>query len=51
VSRGVPVRVIFRCRFCSAAPDPRTQANLERHLRELVCGEYLFSMPKRGLPW
>jgi len=26
----MPVRVVFRCEFCSALPDPETYADLER---------------------
>ena len=47
----MPVRVIFRCQFCSAAPDPETQRSLEHQLRELVCGEYLDALPGRWLVW
>ena len=49
--RPMPVRVIFRCQFCPAAPDPETQRSLERQLRELVCGEYLDALPGRWLVW
>jgi hypothetical protein len=30
----MPVRVIFRCQFCSAVPDTQTQRSLEGQLRE-----------------
>lgn len=48
---SVPVRVRFRCQFCSAEPDPDTQRSLERGLRELVFGEYLDVPPGRWLVW
>ena len=47
----MPVRVIFRCQFCAAVPDPQTQRSLEGQLRELVCGEYLDALPGRWLVW
>lgn len=47
----MPVRVVFRCQFCAAAPDAATQRSLERQLRELVCGEYLDALPGRWLVW
>ena len=47
----MPVRVIFRCQFCDAVPDRRTQRTLERQLRELVFGEYLDALPGRWLVW
>jgi hypothetical protein len=45
------VRVIFRCQFCSAAPDPETQRSLEGQLREMLFGEYLDALPGRWLVW
>jgi len=47
----VPVRVIFRCEFCEAVPDPETQRTLEQQLRELIFGEYLEVPPGRWLSW
>ena len=47
----MPTRVIFRCDFCSAAPDPETQRSLERALRELAFGQYLEAPPGRWLVW
>jgi hypothetical protein len=47
----MPVRVIFRCQFCAAVPDPETQRSLEGQLRELVCGKYLDALPGRWLVW
>jgi hypothetical protein len=47
----VPVRVIFRCNFCRAEPDPLTQLELERRLRELGFGEYLEVPPGGWLVW
>ena len=47
----MPVRVIFRCEFCDAAPDPETQRTLERQIRELIFGEYLEVPPGRWLAW
>jgi hypothetical protein len=45
------VRVIFRCQYCSAVPDPETQRSLEGQLREMLCGEYLDALPGRWLVW
>lgn len=47
----VPVRVVFRCQFCDAVPDPETQRSLERGLRELLFGQYLDALPGRWLVW
>jgi hypothetical protein len=47
----MPVRVLFRCQFCHAGPDPETQRTLERGLRELAFGEYLDAPPGRWLVW
>lgn len=47
----MPTRVIFRCEFCNAAPDPATQLVLEHQLRELAFGEYLEVPPGRWLTW
>ena len=51
MSAAVPVRVVFRCEFCPAEPDPETQRTLEQQLRELVFGEYLDAPPGRWLAW
>jgi hypothetical protein len=47
----MPVRMIFRCQFCDAMPDPETHASLVRQLHELVFGEYLDALPGRWLVW
>jgi hypothetical protein len=47
----MPIRVIFRCGFCAAAPDPLTQLALEGGLRELAFGEYLEVAPGHWLVW
>lgn len=47
----MPVRVVFRCEFCRAEPEPATQRALERQLRELAFGEYLDVQPGRWLVW
>jgi hypothetical protein len=47
----MPSRIIFRCEFCDAQPDPETQRSLERGLRELAFGEYLDVPPGRWLTW
>ena len=47
----MPVKVVFRCQFCDAAPDPGTQRNLEAGLRELLFGRYLDVPPGRWLVW
>lgn len=47
----MPVRVIFRCEYCDASPDPLTQLSLERSLRELAFGEYQEISPGRWLAW
>ncbi len=47
----MPTRVIFRCEFCTCAPDPLTQIALARQIRELAFGEYLDIAPGRWLVW
>ena len=47
----MPVRLRFRCQFCSAEPDAQTQRSLERGLRELAFGEYVDALPGRWLVW
>jgi hypothetical protein len=47
----MPVRVIFRCQFCSTEPDAETQRSLEHGLRELLFGSYLDMLPGRWLVW
>jgi len=47
----MPVRVVFRCEFCSALPDPETYADLERQLLDLRSGEYVDAEPGRWLTW
>jgi hypothetical protein len=47
----MPTKVIFRCEFCPAIPDPLTQLSLERSLRELAFGEYQEIAPGRWLIW
>ena len=47
----MPTRVIFRCEFCSAGPDPTAQLLLERQLRELAFGEYVELSPRGWLVW
>jgi len=45
------VRLIFRCQFCNAQPDPLTQISLEGTIREIAWGQYLDAMPERWLVW
>lgn len=47
----MPARMIFRCQFCRAVPDPLTQMSLEGQLQELAVGEYMDAMPGRWLVW
>lgn len=47
----MPTRLIFRCQFCDATPDPDTQRSLEGQLRELAFGQYLEAPPARWLSW
>lgn len=47
----MPVRMIFRCRFCDAVPDPDTHRALEAQLQEYIFGEYLDAPPGRWLTW
>jgi hypothetical protein len=47
----VSVRLIFRCQFCAAQPDPLTQISLESTVREISWGQYLDAMPARWLVW
>jgi hypothetical protein len=45
------VRLIFRCQFCDAQPDPLTQISLEKSLPELMWGQYEDAMPEKWLFW
>jgi len=47
----MPSRLIFRCQFCDAQPDPDTQASLESQVRVLLFGEYLDAPPEGWLTW
>jgi len=47
----MPTRLVFRCEFCRAEPDPETQISLESQLRELNFGQYLDALPGRWLVW
>lgn len=47
----MPVRLVFRCEFCDAVPDPQTQLSLEAQVREMLFGEYLDMLPGRWLVW
>lgn len=47
----MPVRVIFRCEVCGAAPDSETQEFLEHQLQELLFGTYLDIEPGNWLVW
>ncbi len=47
----MPVKLIFRCQFCTAAPDPLTQLSLEAQLQELTFGQYLDAHPGPWLAW
>lgn len=42
---------MFRCQFCSEAPDPITQLALERGVREFAHGTYVDIPPGRWLVW
>lgn len=44
-------RLIFRCQFCDAVPDPAGQRALERQLRQPAFGCYLEIEPGRWLAW
>jgi hypothetical protein len=44
-------RIIFRCQFCDARPDPLTQLSLEKTLGEPEFGTYIDAMPERWLVW
>jgi hypothetical protein len=47
----MPVRLLFKCEFCGASPDPETQSALEAQLQELLFGEYLDAEPGNWLVW
>ncbi len=47
----MPIRLIFRCQFCAATPDPETQRTLEQGLRELAFGQYVDVPPGGWLVW
>ena len=43
------VRLVFRCQFCDAQPDPLTQISLEKSVPELIWGAYEDAMPAQWL--
>ncbi|MEY2513798.1 MAG: hypothetical protein QOJ89_1156 [bacterium] len=43
------VRLIFRCQFCDAQPDPLTQLSLEKAMRENTWGAYQNALPQNWL--
>jgi hypothetical protein len=43
------IHFIFRCQFCDAQPDPLTQLNLEKAMRENTWGAYQDALPGRWL--
>ena len=45
------VRLIFRCQFCDAQPDPLTQISLEKSVPEMIWGAYEDAMPDNWLIW
>jgi hypothetical protein len=45
----VTIRLIFRCQFCKGQPDPLTQLNLEKAMRENTWGAYQDALPGRWL--
>jgi len=45
------MRLIFRCQFCDAVPDPLTQLSLEKAMRENTWGAYQDALPGRWLVW
>jgi hypothetical protein len=45
------VKLIFRCQYCHAQPDPLTQISLEETIRQVVWGQYLDAMPGKWLVW
>jgi hypothetical protein len=47
----MPVRLIFRCEFCQAHPDPDTQAALEHQMLDLRHGEYVDAGEGPPAPW
>lgn len=47
----MPVKLVFRCQFCEARPDPETQAELERQAQDMLFGIYVDAEPARWLTW
>lgn len=45
------VRVLFRCQYCDALPDPDTQRALESQLLDRRFGEYRDAQPGGWLIW
>lgn len=47
----MPVRLVFRCQFCTRQPDPLTQISLEKSVPEMIWGAYEDAMPEKWLIW
>ena len=45
----MPISFIFRCQFCDEKPDPLTQLNLVKAMRENTWGAYQDALPGRWL--
>jgi len=44
-------KLIFRCQFCNAQPDPLTQISLQSTVRDIAWGAYIEANPGHWLVW
>ena len=47
----MPIRMIYRCKFCDAVPDVATQEGIEFSMAHPVFGEFRDASPARWLLW
>lgn len=47
----MPVRLLFRCQFCAAEPDPETRRSLEEEALDMEWGQYTDALPSGWLVW
>lgn len=47
----MPVRLVFKCQFCVAEPDPETRRSLELEVMDFEWGLFTDALPSGWLVW